>query len=496
MKSGIFWGYLLLLTSIACHPIGNGSAPNHLANAPEIAPPIPTLDVEFLTFRIQTDRDQTLDFENGTRILVPAQSLVDPSGAPVSGEAEIHFRELNNTVDIFLSGIPMTEIRDGNQMVFQSAAMMELRAFQNGKHLGIASGKQIMVELASYPGFDPKKIPTDYSQYFLAEDKGEWERLQPDVVRPNDRVKVEQERFQASVARKTTQIETSKPPEAPMKPQKPSGNEVVFDFSVDYRRYPELASFDGIQWQYAGIQEAGTVNPNKEAWVFGQVWSEASVSSKNSKKGLYYITLKNKRRSAKMVVRPVLEGAKYNQAMRVYEDLNQAYQASLATYQARQKALRNQRRQANAQIRQAQLAASRQARVLSIINATRFGVYNVDRYLKMPDALMVNANFDFGSQKANGEIAEVYLLVREANTVIPFENPDFQTPSDPDRNWDKLIFQPKETNMLVAILPGGGYSIFAPDDFRAQKITPGFTFNMRPSPKNDNGKLLRELMGV
>jgi len=70
----------------------------------------------------------------------PGNSLVTKDGRPVNGLVEIRYREYRNPGQMAYSGIPMTYEENGLDYNFNSAGMIEVRAFQNGQELQMKPG--------------------------------------------------------------------------------------------------------------------------------------------------------------------------------------------------------------------------------------------------------------------------------------------------------------------------------------------------------------------
>ncbi|MCB9298152.1 MAG: hypothetical protein H6559_34275 [Lewinellaceae bacterium] len=73
-----------------------------------------------------------------------------PSGERLSGEVEVHVREIRKAHEVIASGIPMRYYNQHKQEEwFQTAGMFEVRAFRDGEPLKVVEGKAIEVNLVS-----------------------------------------------------------------------------------------------------------------------------------------------------------------------------------------------------------------------------------------------------------------------------------------------------------------------------------------------------------
>lgn len=73
-------------------------------------------------------------------------SLVDQDGKIVEGDVEIRYREYRNAAEMAFSGIPMMYEEDGKEYRFNSAGMIEVRAYQNEEELSIKPGADFTID--------------------------------------------------------------------------------------------------------------------------------------------------------------------------------------------------------------------------------------------------------------------------------------------------------------------------------------------------------------
>jgi hypothetical protein len=78
--------------------------------------------------------------DSKSRINIPADVLVHKNGLQVIGTVQIQYREYRNPAEMVLSDIPMTYSENGIDYNFNSAGMIEVRAYQNGEELAIREG--------------------------------------------------------------------------------------------------------------------------------------------------------------------------------------------------------------------------------------------------------------------------------------------------------------------------------------------------------------------
>src|SRR5690606_29139780 len=114
-----------------------------------VNPPFTEVKKEFKTVKIKSEKGGEFSGKNGSKYTVPANALTDETGKVVEGDVTIHYREMHDYVDFFVSGIPMTYDSAGKQYQFESAGMVEIFAEMEGKRLNISPENPIKVELVT-----------------------------------------------------------------------------------------------------------------------------------------------------------------------------------------------------------------------------------------------------------------------------------------------------------------------------------------------------------
>lgn len=126
-----------------------------------------TVPAAAVRFRAETG----LDYESpvsGTRVKIPAGSLVNSRGLPARGEVELVFREYRDIADYLASGIPMHYTDQRGSFFFNSGGMFEVRINQNGETLQMAPGQTYDLT------FRPTHELENASLYYLDDTSGEW----------------------------------------------------------------------------------------------------------------------------------------------------------------------------------------------------------------------------------------------------------------------------------------------------------------------------------
>jgi hypothetical protein len=133
-----------------------------------------TVPVTTRRFAAETGLDYQ-DPETGTRLHIPANSLVDRLGRKVQGDVELVFREYRSIPEFLASGLPMHYADARGEFAFNSGGMFEVRVVQGAEPLRMAPGKHYDLD------FSPTHALDDASLFHLDDATGNW-RYQPDAV--------------------------------------------------------------------------------------------------------------------------------------------------------------------------------------------------------------------------------------------------------------------------------------------------------------------------
>jgi len=135
----------------------------------DIKPPFANLVPAFDEYAVDAGNGDTIITTSGTRIIIPPHRLVDDSGVVVTGLVNIKYREYHDALDVFLSGIPMDYMSQGQKRTMQTAGMFEIRAEKDGRELKLAENKKMKIIFASF------ESGADYNFFSFNENKNEWE---------------------------------------------------------------------------------------------------------------------------------------------------------------------------------------------------------------------------------------------------------------------------------------------------------------------------------
>ena len=449
---------------------------------PCIAPPIKGLNVHYTTFKVIAEKGASLEYKTGSKIRIPKNAFADENGNILKGEVELRYREFHDAVDFFVSGIPMTYDSAGVKYQFESAGMVEVLAYQNGKQVNMAPKKAIDIEMASnYKG-------TEYNFYKLDTVANNWSCLGKDKVvpkaapaspvfealsEPTDVLVVEDTPAYATIEKKkneaskekVTQIAAlPKPIAEPVKPAQVKKGKYTFNIEVDAKEFPELSVYKGL------LFEVGDENVNFNKSMYDITWDEAMIKEGMKVGANYNLTLVKGLKKYDLVVYPVFEGKNYETAMQTYQEkfskykvtldkriaeekrIEEVYQAKVAEFKRQQEAIvkANEERAAN-EFKQMETTQ----KVMRSFTVSSFGVYNCDNPSAYPTGVVCFATIK-NDLNTNLMCYSVYLVDKGKNGLFTF----YQNPVT------RLSFNPKSKNMLWTMEHGVLYWL-KPEQFNS-----------------------------
>ncbi len=490
----------------------------YFAEKPFIDPPFKAIQANYTERKVNANQGGIFEYENGSKLIVPAAAFIDDQGNVIEGYVEIRYREFHDFVDFFISGIPMQYDSLGTTYQLESAGMVEIYAEQDGKKVNVAPGKKIDVELVSeimVPSSDRAKMPK-FNVYKLNTDKRNWvyngrdniEVLEEEKPKLNAEEEVVEIKFQEEIAdlrqqeqRKLKTIESSlNRPVAPVRPVLGDEDEDSFEFKFSEEEI--IDSDDELQNNINNTEQniqklrkiyEGTMwrpapnNPeyNKEA-ARNITWEDAKIERINNRD--YILTLISGNSSMKVNVNPILLGKQYDRAIKEFNQQFAAYETQLAEREAQlaeQKAALRKRYEALRKIEEEKyeeklkvlrdkgmdhVATDEMIRkkIVNRFQATTFGIWNCDRPIP-PFLVRVNGEFKDASQNEfNGNTA--FLVNKNRNTVCRFHT----------RKGAKVNFNKDSDNMMWLVTPENKLALFPPEEFRQiNKQEKDFTFVMK-----------------
>ncbi|OFY85422.1 MAG: hypothetical protein A3K10_03750 [Bacteroidetes bacterium RIFCSPLOWO2_12_FULL_31_6] len=487
-----------------------------------VNPPIAGLNVPFSSYFVQNNQGKTLKHKTGSFIKIPKDAFVNEKGDLIKGKVEIKYREFKDVAEIFASGIPMTYKENGEEFHFESAGMIEILAYQDGKQVFMNPKKKIDIEMTSdYAG-------TQYNLYSLDTTARNW------VYEGKDKVivkKEEEDRFVENVNPiiddkfESQPIEMATTPEknselkvikeelvviqkdiekikktAPEKPVKATEKRFRFNLDVDKKEFPEMSVYEGLEF------EIGKENKDFDPKLTSKEWHDISLSKNKEEK--YVLTLKRyltdketenskankdfKMDVKEFIVYPVYEGQNYTDAMKDFTGKFDTYSKKLTTrkederikkeeYEKKLAAIivENERLrkewEANASKRQLEQQTTDQ--IYRTFTVLKLGTYNCDSPAMWPQGQTVLASF-MDSLKNKLEITSLYLVEKNKNAFFNY-------------NYiNKFRFNPNSKNILIGVTSDNKLITFSYQQFKKiPRNVNEYDFNMQmqeSTPENIN----------
>lgn len=356
------------------------------------------------SFRINPRKDTLIQVPGGTQIKIPANTIADKNGKIISDSVRIDYSEYTNPASILLSGIPMLYDSAGEMNVFRSAGMFEIYAKgENEESFTIAPGKSINVNMAS----PIKDEGSAYSFYNFDTVTGKWNYLATAPASPlpaPTKDTIEIEKSTAKVKYTSSITET---------------NEFVFDFKVNYSDIPELKNKANVMWKYS--KNKNFPDPEKQQWIFDEVWDQASIENDPNLENAYLLILKSSKKVFTTSVFAVIPEGK--NSVNIDSEIDKINTKS----DLAQQVVANEDRQTNV------------SRAFSI---TGFGIFNWDAIHRFLNPVKKTVEFlTDGKKISNGSF--VYQIFPQKNIV-------FRVPPVKENT-----IVPDEEFSIIAILPNG-----------------------------------------
>lgn len=488
---------------------------NNTASAPAafVNPPLQDINVNYASYIINNKKGGELAY-NKSKIIIPPNALVDENNNLVEGDVELRYREFHDVVDFFVSGIPMTYDSAGNTYHFDSAGMMEILAYKDGKPVFIHPDKKIEIRMASnYPG-------SQYNLYYLDTAAKNWEcRGKDDVVegvqktQPISSVPAIKDTIasEESIEQKPVMVQMRKDCEKvkneiaeisktkPVEPKKLNKKKYTFNIEVDPKEFPELALYKNVQF------EVGEENKNFSSKMYKTTWESAALSEKE--KGISYnLSLTKGSEKHSFVVYPVFEGKSYEDAMKTFKGKFEQYQVKLQERQEQERKLREEYEAKLKQMKEEAAARQKQYEeqmkrwkeeqasrekvaktedeVLRVFYANRFGVYNCDSPQMYPKGEMIAAEFS-NKDGARINTSRVYLAEKNRNAMFTYY-------AGSGSAYERFKYNPSAKNMCWTITLDNKLAVYNYEDFAAIPKNPG-QHNFRMKLSEHEFKSLEEL---
>jgi hypothetical protein len=412
-------------------------------------------DIDFKAHEFDVKEAYTLKHPTGSKLQIPANAFIDKNGKPIEGKIKVNYREFHHVTDIIASGITMEYDSAGKKHPFETAGMFDIRAEQNGETIFLAKDKQIKVDLASYKegafnfyylreAKQPQKVAATVSFPFIsnaiAQDvrpgENTWELLQTSGLPTENKERKE----------KLAEIE-KKLPVQPSEPLPYDEKTPVFDLDIDTKDFPELRTFEGIVWQYAGDLEDAAKNPQKNEWIFDHQWTNIRLEDDGDMQ--YRLVLQSATKRFESQVRPALKGLAYEKAKAFFAEKKKQYEADL-----------KQRKEEIESLRAEKSYYDRSAKFLRSFQIQNLGIYNCDRIYNDPETISITLNLAVPEDPSasNAPSSTVYLIMDR--DVIQYS-------ASKGKISDFKVNLKRANKLLVLFSNSDKVGVYSKEDFRA-----------------------------
>lgn len=309
-----FLGYILLKEKKTDLPKAIATTVSAIKSA--IAPPLAGVNVPYEDFSFDAALGDTLFTLNGSIIIFPKNALLNINGEIVTGNIQIRTREFNDAFDYSIAGIPMDYDSAGRKYQFVSSAMIDIKAYQNGKPLKVNPLAKPQLNLVS----TNKEKETNL--YQLDTVTGNW------VYRGKDEVNLLPAEVNSSFSKPLSSVGYSNNDAVksdendeikPIAPQKASNVNPVINISIDPASFKELLVYDGLKFE---VLNAGAETVGKDAKT---EWDNVTLK-RGSKEGNYTVIFSAFNNTVSYNVKPVLEGKDFEAAEKLYQEKLKAYE--------------------------------------------------------------------------------------------------------------------------------------------------------------------------
>lgn len=406
----------------------------YFADKAFVQAPIPSAEPGFTQKTMAAEKGGAYDLNAGLKLVVPEMAFMDDRGREITGEIQLEYREMHDPVDFFLTGVPMYFDSLGQHYQMESAGMIEVYCFQDGKPIQLAPDKKIKVELVSKVVFSGESLTDNFSLFYLDTVQRRWVQsdlpLQQEIIYAttedeSGRDQVNQLQLLAEAEAKTiAQAEQANPmPEKPVnrfeKPSSAPSFELrpddMGEMDAETRAILENEELTGVWWIAKG--------QSYDLSVLQAKWPKMQLRYRNQ--NLYEMTLSAGDSSLQLLIQPVLIGPELEAANKKYREDLADYNSTLQSWDQELTARKEVIRDSFALVRQQLLrnqSAGTDTKLRGTIKSTfevdAFGIWNCDRLLAPGTKKIIDKLEDQNGRLYQNHTA--YLLDANKNTIYQF----------------------------------------------------------------------------
>jgi hypothetical protein len=436
-----------------------------------LKPPTPLVNVPFFESAVQVETGDTL-FYNSSIILFPPNAFVDKDGKLVTGKVQVRYRELTDPVDFYLSGIPMNFDSAGTSYTFESSAMCELLAYQDGRPVFVNQQSQPEISIVGRSGIQG-------NLYYLDSTTGNW--INKGFAARN---KIADIMELADKGNSLNDNGNNIPP-SPLKPIKANGKLPVIRVLIDSSSFAELKVYDSLQF------EIDTSNQKFDPAVTNIEWNDVKFYKRGE--GKYLVKFVKGENYVQYIAKPVLQGKNYDQAVIIYNNKMAEYKNLKYKRKLTEKIINDRNRKLLDRdsldyLRTERLRALIEARnrrireenaftiyenIVQTFRIDNFGIWNIDK-LTNDNSYPITAIFQDSTGKEL-QLKNIAVIENGVNGIYRFFDNNIRIMKNAD-------------NMLMGVL-NNQIAYLSFKDFEAYNIEPGRSiqvFRMRVLPENQH----------
>lgn len=293
---------------------------------PFINPPLANINVPLSEYSFDAEKGDVIYHSTGSVIYFPPAALVDAFGNIVKGMVTVTYREFADPIDFFVSGIPMQYDSAGVKYNFESSGMCEINAYKDNKAVFVNPAAKPQINLSTN-----NKNPL-HNLYFLDTIAKTWKFTGKDIITEIKNTVVAKPGVSRSpsenidhVGAKQIKIysEGNDFPLVvkPLKPVKALEGHQAFSIAIDPGSFEELYAYDNVKFEV--VDESTYKRSDAD-----EHWNNVKLE-RSSTEGIYNITFTNTARKVTYKVRPVLQGADYDAALKVFNEKEKLYKQTL-----------------------------------------------------------------------------------------------------------------------------------------------------------------------
>lgn len=417
-----------------------------------INPPIDNIRIPFTEHIINAEKGDTTFYETGSFVIFFPNSFVDKNGVIIKGDVKVLFREFNNPIDFYLSGIPMNYDSLGVSYNFESMGMVEITATQNGKALQVNKENQPVVNLASRinNGADNSYFLDTINEKWIYKNKTEI----TDILNDNtDSSLSEITDILNDIADSSLSVSNNN--QELIKPRKKT-DRPSFDITIEPGSVPELSAYDNLRFEITEYEE----NYKPE---YGNILWENVIVEKGQRKGTYKVTFEKGKKKVNFETWPVLSDTEYDKAIADYnskkiksdrkrDSINNLIEQKEVELDLERKKVKEYIKAIKARRDSSYLATKRKTEIQNFVyskfSIDRFGIWNCDDPILQQGTRIIADFYSDDNEKL--ELTEFSVAYFDFNGIV---------------KESKMITYLKEQKMKVVAVNENSFYYSSYDDF-------------------------------